>query len=362
MPNRCVVRGCDKTGGFSFPTDPEVSLQWRLAVRRQEASESASPGPERTLWKPSEHSKVCSSHFKPEDFKESLISSCSANPTARRCLKLKDGSVPSVFPCSQSSTISATPSLSPPSAPTLASNEQFPPSPSALTEDPQSPSAQAEALIEQSPTSLSAQAEASLEHEPSTSTTSYLMDPDVEREEVINETDHVHVLVDIIQGDESADIGIQVEADCVERGAQTRVTGAIRATFSIKDIKDDPEAVKFYTSFETYDHFRYVLHCLGPNAYELDYKSRALDTEDEFFLFLVKLRLNHEDQDLSYRFGISRQIVSSIFHTWLNFLFFQLQEAVKFIEMDVVKMHMPKDFKAKYPSTRVILDATEVSV
>ena len=33
-------------------------------------------------------------------------------------------------------------------------------------------------------------------------------------------------------------------------------------------------------------------HGTGSCAYELDYKSRALDTEDEFFLFMIKLRLN----------------------------------------------------------------------
>ena len=76
---------------------------------------------------------------------------------------------------------------------------------------------------------------------------------------------------------------------------------------------------------------------------------------------MVKLMLNHEDQDLAYRFNISRPVVHSVFHTWLQFLFFELKETVQFIPKTTVDQHMPKDFKAKYPTTRVILDATEVS-
>ena len=69
---------------------------------------------------------------------------------------------------------------------------------------------------------------------------------------------------------------------------------------------------------------------------------------------------NTEDQDLAYRFGISRPTVHRIFHTWLSFLYFQLQGVVKFLPREVVDQHMPKDFKAKFPRTRIILDATEV--
>ena len=76
---------------------------------------------------------------------------------------------------------------------------------------------------------------------------------------------------------------------------------------------------------------------------------------------MIKLRLNHEDQDLSYRFKVSRPVVSSIFHTWLRFVFFVLKRTIKFLEKTDVDAYMPKDFKKKYPSTRVILDATEVS-
>ena len=111
MPNKCVVKGCSTQGaGMGFPKDPELNLKWRIAVKRHMGNGQPSDdapatvtGPERTLWKPSEHSKVCRSHFKPEDFKESMTSAYSANPSSRRkYLTLKEGAIPSIFPWSAS--------------------------------------------------------------------------------------------------------------------------------------------------------------------------------------------------------------------------------------------------------------------
>ena len=127
MVNRCAVQGCNKTGGLGFPTAPEVNLKWWLAVKRPE-------------WIPSEHSKVCSAHFKPADFKDSIINTCSANPSPkRRYLKLKDGAVPSMFPWSTSQ------SSSPPCAPISSSPSA---STSCLLPSPSLPSTSAAAVME----------------------------------------------------------------------------------------------------------------------------------------------------------------------------------------------------------------------
>ena len=320
MPSSCVVPGCGGLGGYRFPKDPELNTKWRIAVKKQVST----PGSEE-LWKPSDSSRVCHSHFKPEDFKESIAASYSVNPKVPRIRHLNEGVIPSIFPWS---TESASPSAD---------------GASSLTEESAAvPSTSKATLAEE--TAAVPQA------------TSFI-EIGCEEEDV---------LVELVQHDtpadrgEPVDVAIQAQTDSVEREAQTTQTGEIRRSFSIQDIKDDPEAVKFYTSFVSYKHFCYVLNSLGPSAYHLDYKSRSLTTEDEFFLFLMKLRLNHEDQDMAYRFNISQTVVSSVFYTWLQFVYYQLQELVKFIPKEVIDQHMPKDFKAKYPSTRVILDATEV--
>ena len=340
MPYKCVVPGCDSLGGYRFPKDPELSVKWRIAVKKssEKSSENAKV---MILWKPTESSRVCQAHFKPEDFKETLTAMYSANPKTQKVRPLKDGVVPSIFPWT--------------------ANQE--PEPSASTSTSESTS-----------------------HQDSSH------DFTLPRETVVD----VDVLVEIVQSDNSSnppiecgptvectsssvvdcqppaecsltratDCGIQVQVDSTERGAQTRQTGEVKRGFSIQDIKDRPDAIKYYTSFVSYKHFSWVLYCLGPSAYHLDYKSQSLTTEDEFFLFMMKIRLNHDDEDLSHRFNISKTVVGSIFHTWLQYIFFQLQELVQFKEFsqEINQQHMPKDFKAKYPTTRVILDATKIEV
>jgi len=81
----------------------------------------------------------------------------------------------------------------------------------------------------------------------------------------------------------------------MDKDTQTDLSVLSQPLFSIDQFCGDPESVSFYTSFVSYDHFMYVFHCLGHAAYHLNYKSRTLEPRDEFFLLMMKLRLNRED-------------------------------------------------------------------
>ncbi len=132
--------------------------------------------------------------------------------------------------------------------------------------------------------------------------------------------------------------------------------------FHIDMFKDNPSMVKFYTSFSTYDHFIYFFQCLGPAARMLKYQSKQLEPEDELFLTLIKLRLNKEDEELAFFFGVSKPTVGRIFHTWLNFMFFQLKELDLWLPRKVIDEYMSEDFKQKFPTVRVIVDGTEIPI
>lgn len=91
-------------------------------------------------------------------------------------------------------------------------------------------------------------------------------------------------------------------------------------------------------------------------------RPRTLPPIEEFFLVLVRLRLGLLEQDLAYRFNISSTTVSRIFSTWINFLFIKLQEIPLWPPREVVRAGLPKAFRELYPTTRVVLDATEIRV
>lgn len=65
MPTRCCVPGCSEYGGHKFPTDPDLCLRWRVAIKRSSSKKG--------LWKPGKHDVVCHQHFKASDYKETLL-------------------------------------------------------------------------------------------------------------------------------------------------------------------------------------------------------------------------------------------------------------------------------------------------
>ena len=107
-------------------------------------------------------------------------------------------------------------------------------------------------------------------------------------------------------------------------------------TWQISLFSEQPQAIQYYTGFCSYEHFKFFLDCLGPAAFELNYRSTILQPEDELFLCLVKLRQCKDDEELAILFGLSTASVGRVFKTWLSFLYFQLKELDLWIDSDVV--------------------------
>jgi hypothetical protein len=87
---------------------------------------------------------------------------------------------------------------------------------------------------------------------------------------------------------------------------------------------------------------------------------RSFSPEQEFFLVLVRLRLGLLEEDLAVRAGISQTIMSRIIITWLNFLHSRFRSIPIWPSRSSVDRNMPTAFKEMYPSTRVIIDCTEI--
>ena len=83
---------------------------------------------------------------------------------------------------------------------------------------------------------------------------------------------------------------------------------------------------------------------------------------EEFYMVLVRLRLGLFKKDLADRFNVSVSTVSRICRTWITFLYMRFKELPLWPSRDLVQTYMPKSFKDLYPSTRVIIDATEIFV
>lgn len=147
------------------------------------------------------------------------------------------------------------------------------------------------------------------------------------------------------------------------------------ANFRLRAIADDDSKVAFYTGFSSYAHLKVCFDFLGPATNHLHYRDstrvtherkktrpRSLSPLNEFFLTLVRLRLGLLEEDIGYRFGVSQSTVSRIFTTWINFLYLQFKQIPIWPPREFVQAHMPNVFKQQYPTTRVIIDATELFI
>ena len=85
-----------------------------------------------------------------------------------------------------------------------------------------------------------------------------------------------------------------------------------------------------------------------------------MTTEKELFLTLVRLRCVFPIEDLRVRFNLSLSSISRIWITWIDFLHSQLGMLPIWESKETIVKTMPYYFKSKYPTTRIILDCTEL--
>lgn len=162
-----------------------------------------------------------------------------------------------------------------------------------------------------------------------------------------------------------------LEAQNAQLKAETRQQ--VRPHFRMEDVQNDDKLFRFYTGFASFSIFLAFFEFLGPVVDHLNYwgskegerlrhRSRKLDTKNQLFLTLVKLRLNLKLTDLGFRFGISSSQASRYITTWICFLYHHLREINWIPAVNQVFGTQPPSFREKFPSTYAIIDGSEVFI
>ena len=89
-------------------------------------------------------------------------------------------------------------------------------------------------------------------------------------------------------------------------------------------------------------------------------RPRILHPKEELFITLCRLRQGFPEEHLSHLYGVSQSTISRIIVTWVNFLYLKLKDVPMWPSRELVDKYMPEQFKEKFPSTRVIIDCTEI--
>lgn len=90
--------------------------------------------------------------------------------------------------------------------------------------------------------------------------------------------------------------------------------------------------------------------------------NHKLSVADEFLMVLMKLRMGLSHLDLAERFDLSESKVSSIIITWINYLYIILGSLKIWPSRDIIIKNAQEEFREKYPTTVIILDATELKI
>ena len=148
---------------------------------------------------------------------------------------------------------------------------------------------------------------------------------------------------------------------CQEHGTQTVFSGRI-AVYCLEKFAEDDDAIRYLTGFKSYSHLLLLYNFLLPAAENLRYKPTSITPINQLFMTLIKLRQNKDDMCLSIDFDLTRQTVTKIITQWINFLYLELSELGCWLSRETIDEHFPTNFRKLFPTTRVVLDATEIAI
>ncbi|XP_070184167.1 uncharacterized protein [Littorina saxatilis] len=344
MPSTCCcVYGCSNRSGHLFPKDPNRRKQWETAVKREE---------EKKNWKATNCSIVCKEHFLPSDYHASDFGT---DGLPRKQKYLKKTAVPSIFHWTKIRT------------PAQNNREER------LSKRRKLQTAKKAAEWE----SLHAEENESYEPDIIIQDEEFIIEAEVEIDSTeVNASDTVESNPAPCSSTDSYFFPTSSTTTSHEFGPQVETVQACQGTkginsvqqpyLCIDSIKHSDKFVHHYTGLESYSIFQHALWSLGENINCLKYaysKSCAcLSVENQFLLMLVKLRQHYPHIELARMFGVSEFTVQNVFVTWVNFCYLQWGEINWWPDRHLVTHFCPTDFKLKFPTTRVIVDATEVRV
>lgn len=367
MPTSCCVPLCtkkenrDKNTGekisfFRFPEDENLRKQWLHAIRRD-------VGPYFSI---TEGTRVCSKHFKPEDLRK----------TAQKT-KPKPGTVPSIFAWKRSSPRKRPPPSPRPSPLTLSKNLEKDSGGGMRKGNEGCSSISEDKSDEPAVTMVNSQFPERAEMEPSSEPADFAEKSD--KDSLILELkERLSAL--LLKNEKLEEEVLNLKEKI--RDLQGQHEKLEERLFSLKNVATNNSLINFYTGFPNYRTLIALYEFLNPGAGGENVKfwlsgkegtqmgtsessvkqgrPRSLNPWDEFFLTLCRLRQGFAEQHLGHLFNVSQSTVSRIFITWINFMYLKLGQINIWPSRELVTETMPQDFKAKYPTTRVIIDCTEV--
>lgn len=100
---------------------------------------------------------------------------------------------------------------------------------------------------------------------------------------------------------------------------------------------------------------------LSPVTYHrVDQHINLMPLRQQFLLVLMKLRQNFDLKELAFKFQVPERTVSTLFNSWIDFMYGRLGNVSIWPHRDSIRENMPDNYRAEFPTTFAILDCTEI--
>ena len=128
---------------------------------------------------------------------------------------------------------------------------------------------------------------------------------------------------------------------------------AFNEIYKLLDVKENCDNIKFYDSKTKATEF------VSPTNKKQGPKVK-LGPKDQLLLVLTWLKGGFSLNHTSWLFNLSKSTTSRYIITWINLMYFTLGSIPIWPSKSQIQESMPKVFKETYPSTRCIIDCTEL--
>lgn len=363
MPHHCAVPLCTSNSKTSpslsfhkFPKDSEIRATWIRNIRRDEVA---------GVFVVNDSTRVCSLHFLPSDYHDASEGRKRERSTQRKNKFLKAAAAPTQFDCFPERLRSRSTDTTRKRRPPARSSAPLPAKKRTCAR-PSSPAAGGEG------STSAAQEEAGCSAELTEDS------PEAGRDDSSGDRKHAHCecVPGLVEQVEQLTLELQQERAVSAKLREDLEREKQRRDISFERHQHDDGKIRHYTGFPTLGLFLACFHFLLPSAKvmrtwqgrrtsvgeRLSLKSGPkpkLSYVEQFFMVMLRLRRAYSVEDLSDLFHVSESTISRTFTTWINLMFYKFKELPMWMSRRKVDKYLPPCFQRHYPSTRVIIDATE---
>ena len=126
------------------------------------------------------------------------------------------------------------------------------------------------------------------------------------------------------------------------------------------NLKENDSLVAFYTGLPNFAVLMTIFNLVAPAVTST--ARCALPKFSQMICVLLKLRLGVPDQDIAYRFKVSRSTISRSFQKWVDAMYVRLKPLIIWPTRENVQKTMPSAFRSYFGRCIAIIDCFEVFI